>query len=140
MSKSHAKPKHHKHKPVRPAQRDNDVAVYVGLFMIGLFSVALIGVWYGTWQIPTVGYIIAICFLVNLYGWRAYLGSTLAGWQRSLAKIPLRFAGYGTRHGHALAAAKHQSQARMVLFVCLAVSVVIICGITYLLIPDVRPV
>ena len=137
MTKSHAKTQHHKRKPVKPArQQDNDVAVYIGLLMIGLFSVALFGTLYQTWQVFAVGYIIAILFLINLYGWRVYLGRDLAGWQRSLARLPMRFAGFGTKHGHALSAAKGQPQARTALLVCLVISLVIVGLAAYLLVPD----
>jgi hypothetical protein len=138
MTRPHAKAQHHKRKPVKPArQQENDVAVYIGLLMIGLFSIALFGTLYQTWQVFTVGYIIAILFLINLYGWRAYLGRELAGWQRSLAKLPLRFAGFGNRHGHPLSAAKGQPPARTALVVCLIVSAAIAAAATYLLVPDI---
>ena len=113
-----------------------DGAVWIGLAMIGVFAVAL---WYliskETWRHGVVGYVIAVALLLNLYVWRACTGRSLARWQKSLAKVPLRLAGYGARGGKPLEAAKGSPRARTMLFLSIATSAVVIVLATWLLIP-----
>ena len=113
-----------------------DRAVYIGLVMIGVFAIAL---WYlvspETWTHGLIGYVIAMAVLVNLYAWRVTQGRRLAGWQQSLARLPLRWVGYGTPDGRPLEAAKASARARAMLAVSVAASVVVIVLLTFLLIP-----
>ncbi len=78
-------------------QSPPDGAVYIGLVMIGVFAMVL---WYlvfeETWTHGLIGYVIAVAVLVNLYTWRVTQGRRLANWQQSLARLPLRWVGYGT--------------------------------------------
>lgn len=121
----------------RPHRRAADRAVYIGLIMIGVFA---IGLWYliaeGTWAHGLIGYVIAIAILVNLFTFQAYRGQALAGWQQSLARLPLRWVGYGTRHGKPLEAAKGSPSARAMLAVSLAASVIIVSLLSFWLIPS----
>ncbi len=120
------------------ARRAPDGAVYIGLLMIGLF-----GVWLWTiaardpdsWKHGLLGYLIAMAVLLNLYTWRACRGKHLVAWQRALARLPLRLAGYGSRGGRPLEAAHGSPRAMMMLYVSIATCAVVIAGLTFLLIP-----
>lgn len=110
-------------------ERSNDKAVYITIIMVGLF---ILGVWFlasDSWPWAIVGMIGATLIMINLFGWKIIMGHKLAPWQRSLAKIPLRFVGYGTRRGKPLDAAHQSDTARMALYLAGALSVVIILGV-----------
>jgi len=103
--------------------------------MIGAFGIWLFTIVSDTaWTHGLLGYVIAVALLVNLYTWRVCAGKSLAGWQRSLARLPLRFVGYGTRGGKPLEAAHGSDRAMVMLFVSIAASAVAIVGLTLLLI------
>ncbi len=114
-----------------------DGAVYIGLFMIGVFA---IGLWWiiapDSWKEALIGYVLAMAILVNLYTWRVCTGKRVAPWQQSLARLPLRWVGYGTRGGKPLDAAHGSDRARMMLFVSIATSAVGIALLTWWLIPQ----
>ena len=120
--------------------RTVDGGVYIGLVMIGVFGIGLFSILSSgnadAWRHGLLGYVIAVAFLVNLYAWRVCAGRTLAGWQQSLARLPLRCAGFGTRGGKPLAAAHGSDRAKMMLFVSIATSAVVIVGLTVWLIPS----
>jgi len=101
----------------------------IGAFGIWLFTI----VTDSAWTHGLLGYGIAVAFLVNLYTWRVCVGRPLAGWQRSLARLPLRFVVYGTRGGKPLEAAHGSARAMSMLFVTIAASAVAIVGLTLLL-------
>ncbi len=117
-----------------------DGGVYIGLFMIGVFGIGLFSIISpenaDAWKQGVLGYVIAVAILVNLYTWRVCAGKTLAGWQQSLARLPLRCAGFGTRGGKPLAAAHGSDRAKMMLFVSIATSALVIAGLTVWLIPS----
>ncbi len=124
-----------KSSPSRPARATTpDGGVYIGGIMIGAF-----GIWLFTivtdsaWTHGLLGYGIAVAFLVNLYTWRVCAGKSLAGWQRSLARLPLRCVGYGTRGGKPLEAAHGSPRAKAMLLVSVAASAVAIVGLTLLI-------
>ena len=102
----------------------------------GVFAVAL---WYlvsrETWRHGLVGYLIAIAFLVNYYAWRASSGHHLLPWQQALARLPLRWVGYGTKAGKPLDAARGSPRARTMVLVSIATSTVLIVVVTWLLVP-----
>jgi hypothetical protein len=118
----------------RPATLDG--GVYIGLLMIGLF-----GIWLWTilvpgedpWKAALLGYVIAVLGFVNFFAWRACSGVHLAGWQQSLARLVLRWAGYGTVGGRPLEAARGSQRARMVLLVGVSASAIAIAALTWLL-------
>ena len=132
MTKSHHKT------PPRPAT-NMDGGVYIGILMIGAF-----GIWLFTivsdspdaWKHGLLGFIIAVAVLVNLSGWQVCAGKTIVGWKQSLARLPLRCVGYGTRGGKPLAAAHGSDRAKMMLFVSIATSFVAVLALTFLLFRD----
>ena len=135
MSKSHARASARRSARVsgrRPPPPDG--AVYIGLAMIGVFG---IGLWHLVSQETSkhglLGYFIAIVFLINLYAWRACSGKSLLSWQQSLARLPLRFGGFGTKGGRPLEAAKGSDRAKIILLASVLASVVIIAAIWWVL-------
>lgn len=135
MSKAH----HHKaHKPVarKPPPSNLDGGVYIGILMIGGFGIWLVTIWAGpeAWKQGLLGYVIAVGFLVNFYAWQVCAGRTIAGWKQSLARLPLRCAGYGTRNGKPLSAAHGSDRAKMMLYVSIATTFVVVLGMTLFLI------
>ena len=135
MSKSHARASARRSARAsgrRPPPPDG--AVYIGLAMIGGFGIVL---WYlvskETWRHGLLGYFIAIAFLINLYTWRACSGASLLSWQQSLARLPLRFGGFGTKGGRPLEAAKGSDRAKVILLASVLTSVVIIAAIWWVL-------
>lgn len=104
--------------------------------MIGVFAL-VIGFLISpdNFRTTLVGFLIAAFGLINVYAWRAFLGSTQANWQNALARIPLRFAGYGVKGGKPVEAAAGASDARSALLVFLAVSVVVVVVASVFLIP-----
>ncbi len=126
---------HHKAKPRSPSTGPPDGAVYVGLLMIGSFGVWMWTILGGQWQHAVVGYTIAIAVLINLYTWRVLNGKRLLGWQQSLARLPLRWVGFGTRGGKPLEAAHGSDRAKIMLFLSIATCAVIVAGLTVWLIP-----
>ena len=134
---SAAMTKSHHHKPPPRSSPNLDGGVYIGILMIGAF-----GIWLFTivsdsadaWKHGLLGYIIAVAFLVNLSAWQVCAGRTIVGWKQSLARLPLRCVGYGTRGGKPLAAAHGSDRAKMMLFVSIATSFVAVLALTFLLI------
>lgn len=141
MSRPAAKTDRKKQEAVRrrAAQRENDRGVYATIIMVGVFGLFL---WFiashETFPHAVVGYVVAVLGMINVFAWKACRGSDLSMWQRSLAKIPLRFAGYGTKGGKPLTAAHDQQDAMMMFYLSLAVSVVLILVLSFLLIPELR--
>lgn len=137
MSHPHNERQHHKKKPVRNEATNPmpDGAVYIGLLLIGVFAVLVISIVFNVpWQQLAIGYVLALIFLVNLYAWRVYLGHEIAPWSQALARIPLRFAGFGTREGRPLTAAKGEQRAATILWLCLALSAMAMVAAGYLLV------
>ena len=108
--------------------------MYIAFVLGGAFAMLL---WWiadqDSWKSGLIGYVIALAFLVNLHGWRAYLGRHLSGWQQALARLPLRCVGYGTKGGRPIEAAHGAPSVQMILFVSLAASAVIILLLSLLL-------
>ncbi len=136
MTKSASRGRSKKSSTSRPARRAvPDGGVYIAFVLGGAFAMLL---WLiaspGTWRSGLIGYIIALAFLVNLNGWRAYRGRHLSGWQLALARLPLRCVGYGTKGGRPIEAAHGAPSVQMILFVSLATSAVIILLLSWWLI------
>ena len=114
----------------------SDKAVWIAIGMVGLFVIAL---WYlvsrETWRHGVVGYLIAVAFLVNFYAWRVSTGHHLLAWQQPLARLPLRWVGYGTKGGKPLDAARGSAGARTMVVVSIAFSTVLIVVATWVLVP-----
>jgi hypothetical protein len=138
MSKARPKTGARKQAARAPTRRRGapDGAVYIGLIMIGAF-----GIWLWTivapgpdaWKHALLVYVILVLALINLYTWRVYFGARLANWQQSLARLSLRWAGYGTRGGRPLAAAHGSRPAGIMLMLTMATSVAIIVVLAWLL-------
>jgi hypothetical protein len=138
MGKAHHKGGTRKHAARAPARRRGapDGAVYIGLVMIGAF-----GTWLWTivapgpdaWKHALLVYVCAMLVLVNLYTWRVYFGGRLANWKQSLARLSLRWAGFGTKGGRPLEAAHGSRQAKIMLILTMVTSVVIIVALYWLL-------
>ncbi len=128
MTKSH----HHHKTPPRPSA-NLDGGVYIGILMIGAFGIWLFTIASGDWKQGLLGYVIAVGFLVNFSAWQVCAGKAIVGWKQSLARLPLRCVGYGTRGGKPLAAAHGSDRAKMMLFVSIATSFVAVLALTLLL-------
>jgi hypothetical protein len=129
--------KAHHQKARKPAPTNLDGGVYIGILMIGAFGIWLITIFVDSpdaWKQGLIGYVIAVGFLVNFSTWQVCAGKTIAGWKQSLARLPLRCVGYGTKGGKPLAAAHGSDRAKMMLYVSIAFSFVAVLGITLLLI------
>ena len=114
----------------------SDKAVWTAIGMVGVFVIAL---WYlvsrETWRHGVVGYLIAVAFLVNYYAWRVSTGHQLLAWQQPLARLPLRWVGYGTKGGKPLDAARGSAGARTMVIVSIALSMALIVVATWVLVP-----
>ncbi len=137
MSKAHhhrsARKAHARSKPARQGAPDG--AIYLGILMIGAFGVFLWHIMGGEWQHALVGFTIAVAVLVNLYTWRVCRGQSVLPWQAALARLPLRCAGYGTKGGKPIEAAHGSDRAKIMLYLSIATSAVVIVVLTVLLIP-----
>ncbi len=140
MRKAQRKAGTPKHAARAPSGRQDapDGAVYIGLVMIGVFGVWLWSIAAPSevqepWKHALLGYVIAVLALVNLSTWRVYFGGRLARWQQSLARLSLRWAGFGTKGGRPLEAAHGSRRARIMLILTMVASVVIIVALAWFL-------
>ena len=136
MTKSSSRGRSKKSSTSRPTPRTvSDGGVYIAFVLGGAFAMLLWSIAApDSWKSGLIGYVIAISLLVNLYGWRAYLGRHLSGWQQALARLPLRCVGFGTKGGRPIEAAYGAPSVQMILFVSLATSAVIILLLSWWLI------
>ncbi len=131
-SKSHSKkraPAKVKAKAVIP-----DGGIYT--FIVGVGVIGLVFWWASSpedWQYGLVGYLIAVAIIVNLNAWKACQGHHLSSWQQSLARLPLRCAGYGLKGGHPIETAKGHKGAKTIVFLSIVFSVVVILLLSWLL-------
>ncbi|MHC4992797.1 MAG: hypothetical protein ACYTGC_17635 [Planctomycetota bacterium] len=141
MSKSTAHQRRRKSRPEAKSKPAPDHTIYAGLIMIGVFVVLLsIPLLQGDhWPEVAVGYLAAMAYLANLYAFRAYRGAHLANWQGALARIPLRFVGFGGGGGKPIEAARGHARAAKAIVVSIVVSLVIIVVAAILLVPTLRP-
>ncbi|MHC5027045.1 MAG: hypothetical protein ACYTGR_09845 [Planctomycetota bacterium] len=125
------------HKKPAPKQGASDSAIYIGFAMTGIVIAFLAALLTGGryWREIVLGYVLALAWLVNLYGWRAYFGQELSGWQQAFARIPLRAAGYGTRGGKPLEAAHGRPPAKRALLATSIVSLVVLALLATVLAP-----
>lgn len=123
--------------PSRAAKPASDAAIYGGIVLIGAFGILLF--WLLSegrlWREAVIGYLLAMVWFVNAAVYQVYRGRHLPHWKQSLARVPLRFVGFGTRDGRPFEAAHGRSEVRLALLVSIAVSVLIILGMTLLLFP-----
>ena len=117
-------------------QRSNDLGVYAAVLMLGLFGLLLwYLVGYETFPHAVVGFVLAVLGMVNWFAFAAWRGAKLLGWQQSLARLPLSFAGYGSEGGKPLAAASGQDAARNAAIISTIISLIIVAGLSWLLLP-----
>ena len=133
MSKSSgAKHAHKRKSQSRPSStQTNDLGLFVGLLLIGAFFTFLLMLMGMRWQVCVLGFVIFLAFFINLSAAQAVGGETNLGWRKGLARLPLRFAGYGSRGGKPLEAAKGSAKAKMMVFISIAVSTIIVVGMTF---------
>jgi F0F1-type ATP synthase assembly protein I len=144
MSKPSAKkPSHHRRKSRSQSleqRRASDRTIYIGVLVIGLFIVLI--AWLltmgkgGHWREITIAYVVVMAWLTNFYTYLAYRGKQMANWKQALARLPLRFAGYGTKKGRPLDAAHGRRDARNMLLISITVSIVVIVLLCVLIPPD----
>jgi hypothetical protein len=125
------KPKRHPVRARRPPRKPiTDRAVYIGIVVVGLFIVLLGALFAGPeiWPAILVGYLAMVAWHINASAFRAYRGRSLADWQQSLARIPLRPVGYGTREGKPIEAAHDHPETLKAVRISIAVSVAIVAA------------
>ena len=129
MSKSSSKSHHKKRAPGNTAKRSviPDGGIYT--FIVGVGAIGMV-FWWATsrddWQYGLVGYLIIVAALVNINAWKACKGYHLSSWQRSLARLPLRCVGYGTKSGHLIENAKGHHNAIVMVLVSIIFSIGVI--------------
>ena len=138
MSKAHHKSGSRKHTARAPAPRPGapDGAVYIGVIMIAAFAVWMWTIFApgpDSWKHALLVCTVIVLALVNLYTLRVYFGARLAPWKQSLARLSLRWAGYGTRKGRPLEAAHGSRAAKIMLILTMVTSVVVIVALAWLL-------
>ncbi len=134
MSKSSSKSHSKKRIPSKAVTRAviPDGGIYT--FIVGVGAIGMVFWWASSpddWQYGLVGYLIIIAVLVNLNAWRACKGRHLKSWQKSLARLPLRCAGYGAKGGRPIESAKGHQSANMMVYLSIAFSVVAIALLTW---------
>ena len=114
-----------------------DRAIYLGFAIVGLFIVVLS--WLFTdgryWNVVALGYVAAVAYLIHFYTFQAYRGRHLDNWQQALARVPLRFVGYGTKGGRPLEAAHDHAETKKALGLSVAVSLALLVVLSLFLIP-----
>lgn len=112
---------------IKPVKKASDASIYVGIVLIGMFFVVLAGlVAGGSWWEFFLIYVVVLAWMVNLFTFLAYQGVAMANWKQALARLPLRFAGYGTKAGKPLEAAHGRPGARTAMITCMIVSAAVI--------------
>lgn len=122
-----------------PRPRISDATLFLGFAIIGAFAVLVLSLATGVeWPQIALGYVAAIAILINLYAFRAYRGGRLEGWQQALARVPLRFVGYGSRGGKPLEAAHDHPETRKALIVSVVVSGIVLVILALIAIPELH--
>jgi len=120
---AHAKPK----KPAAPRPM-TDRAVYIGLALIGAFSVAL--GWLLTdglyWRELILLWLVIVAWLTIAGVAQIYRGRHIPPWQQSLARLSLRPVGFGTKEGKPLDAAHGHAPVRTALVWTIILAVIVI--------------
>ncbi len=111
-----------------------DGAVYLGAIIVGLFVVGLCGAATEAtyWPHFAVGYLALLLYATVMAGWSIYRAKHISDWRQSLAKLPLRPAGYGTKRGKALEAAHGQPAVRTAMIAFTIASIVIVGALGYI--------
>lgn len=118
----------------------SDKVIYSGLMLIGFFACAIGSIIFeDQWRLIAVSYVAILAYLVNINVWHVYRGKHLGNLASSLARIPLRFVGYGTKGGKPLEAAHDHASTLRAFFVSVIVSLLIVAVLALLLIPEISP-
>ena len=133
MSKPSAKTSHKRSagRPKVPSATP-DRTYYAGFAVIGAFAVFLVSVLTegDFWKEAAVVYMALVAFQVNVSAFGVYRGKVpTAGWQRALARLPLRCAGYGSKGGHPIEAAHGEPKVLKVIIASIVFSVVVLAGL-----------
>jgi len=121
----HGRPKGKARSAARPEGVGDGAVYFLFVFLgacVGVFAWLVAGQQATPW---VVGYVIAVLWLLNMAVVRAYRGGELAPWQKSLARLPLRPAGYGVRGGKPIEAAHGQPEVRTAMIATACVSLAI---------------
>ncbi len=140
MSSSSGKSKRKKKsgKPVGPRPAP-DRTVYLALIIIGVFFAFLAGLMTdGKWEIAAIVYLAIIAWFVNAAAYAVYRGQHIAYWRQSLARLPLRCVGYGSKGGKPIDAAHDHPEVMRMLMISVMTSIVVIAAIAIWLIPELR--
>ena len=133
MSKPSARGKRRASSKRQPASRPtSDRTFYFGFIVIGGFVAFLTAVLTtgAYWLHAVLAYAALIAFFVHSSALAVYRGRhDLAGWQRALARLPLRFAGYGKSGGKPAEAAHDEPKALRTIIISALLSVVVIGGL-----------
>lgn len=122
-----SKSKKHSNRPASP--KVNDVGMLGGIVLIGIF-VALLGMFSGPGNVTRFIYFYALLViaLINLSVWQMVLRGRVAPILKPLARLPLRFVGFGLPKTRPLEAAKGEPAARQAAIVTTVVSLIVIVG------------
>ena len=123
-----------------PVRSTSDRSIYFGLTIIGgmivLLSALITAGMY--WREFTLGYIIVMAFLINLFAIAAYRGKHMANWKMALARLPLHFAGYGSKHGKPIEAAHGSPSARRAIVLSIIISIIVLIVLSFVLVDELR--
>jgi hypothetical protein len=119
---------------VKPTRKTSERAIYLGVLVVGFFSVMLASLFMGlqNWPILSVVYLALIAYIIAFDTWLVYRGKHLSNWHQAMAKLPLRFVGYGTKEGKPLDAAHDHPEVFRALMIFVVASVVVLAGLGYL--------
>lgn len=109
----------------------SDRAVYLGMLIVGFFFVMLGWLFAPEyWGLFALGYLALMAYLINFSVLDVYRGKHLANWRQSLARIPLRTVGYGTKEGRPLDAAHDHPETFRALTWSLIISLIVLAAAT----------
>jgi hypothetical protein len=123
----------------KPPRKTSDKAIYLGAVLVGFFAVMLAALFMGLhfWPVLSVAYLALVAYVISYDTWQIYRGKHLANWHQAMAKLPLRFVGYGTRQGKPLEAAHDHPEVFKALSIFVVVSLIVLAGLGYLAIRSV---
>jgi hypothetical protein len=114
-----------------PKRGATDRAIYISIVIVGL-AVTGLGFLITTgayWEEFAIGYVTLVAIAINVSAWNAYRGRRLALFQRALARVPLRPAGFGAKGGRSLAAAQGDSRASSAIVISVILSAAIVAAL-----------
>ena len=116
-----------------------DSTYFYGTLMIGAFVYLCWGMVTELWAVGLIVFAALLALSVSVNAFRASMGHTLKGWKAAMARVALRWAGYhrGT-DGKPLEEAKGKADARKMVIISTVVGVVIVAGLSFWLIPEMR--